>query len=28
MNDATPFAAPDGSVLRVHAGRPDAPIAV
>lgn len=28
MNDATSFAASDGGVLRVHAGRPDAPIAV
>jgi len=28
MNDTAPIAAPDGSVLRVHAGRPDAPIAV
>lgn len=28
MNDNTPMVAPDGSVLRVHAGRPDAPIAV
>ena len=28
MNDAAPIAASDGTVLRVHAGRPDAPIAV
>lgn len=28
MNDTPPIAAPDGAVLRVHAGRPDAPIAV
>lgn len=28
MNDATPIAASDATVLRVHAGRPDAPIAV
>lgn len=28
MNDSAPIATPDGSVLRVHAGRPDSPIAV
>ena len=28
MNEISPIAAPDGAVLRVHAGRPDTPIAV